>query len=168
VTGYIAIGVFVLVVAIVSRRWPGKTENDLVFEDHERSLYECHNLTIWRYPALGRTVILPGSKIQVTNQRVIFSQKGLWSATYIIREIAVRKNPVPKRLKHRIFWGQVPIYELGEDDFSIEKQNNQTFVVFKNRSAPNLKRMNIAGVDSIETLMHAVASIDLPSAPRTQ
>ena len=163
-TGYIAIGAFVLAVAILSRRWPGKTENDLVFEDTERSLYECHNLTISRYPALGRTVILPGSKIQITNQRVIFSQKGLWSATYIIREIAVRKNHAPKSLKNSIFWGQVPIYELGEDDFSIEKQNNEIFVVFKNVSAPNLKRMKIAGMDSIEKFMHAVASIDHSSS----
>jgi hypothetical protein len=168
VTAFIALGAFVLAVAILSRLWPGKTEKDLVFEANERSLYECDNLTIRRYPDVGRPVLLPRSKIQITNQRVIFSQKGLWSTTYVIREIAVRKNHTLESLKNKHFWGQVPIYELDEDDFSIENQNNETHVVFKNVFAPNLKRMEIAGVDPIETFMQAVASTDSPASQRLQ
>ena len=76
---------------------------------------------------------------------------------------------LPWRLHQRCSCAcQVPIYVLGENDFSIENQNNQSHGIFKNVFVPHLKRIEIAGVNSIETFMQAVASTDPPASRNSQ
>jgi hypothetical protein len=57
---------------------------------------------------------------------------------------------------------------LGENDVSIENQNNRSHGIFINVFVPHLKRIEIAGVNSFETFMQAVASTDLPASPHSQ
>jgi len=155
-TEFIVVSVFVIAVALFARLKPGKTDKDLVFEPDERLLYECQNLHIVRHPRLGRPVAWPGSKIQITNKRVVFSQKGLMSSTYVIREVAVRENNPPESLKGVSSWGLVSIFAYRRNDFSVITKGGKTVILFKNDSAPNLDQMKIVGVASVEKFMQAL------------
>jgi hypothetical protein len=153
----VPIGVFVIAVALFARWKPGKLEKDLIFDDNESLVYECQNLRIVRYPRLGRPVSWPGSKIQITNKRVVFSQRGLMSNTYVIHEIALKEKNPPESLKGMSNWGLVSVFTYTQNDFSVTTKNNKTVVIFRNQFAPNLDRMEIIGVASVEDLMQAVA-----------
>ena len=153
----VAVGAFVIVVAIWSRLQPGKTDKDLVLDPDEQILYECPNLSLVRYPRLGRPVSYPGSKIQITNKRVIFSQKGLLSERYVIREIAIREKNPPESLRNTRYWGLVSVFKYNKDNFSVTTKDHRTIVTFRNQFAPNLDRMEIVGVASVEQLMQAIA-----------
>ncbi|MDQ3814653.1 MAG: hypothetical protein M3347_11975 [Armatimonadota bacterium] len=157
ITALIAVSSFVLAVAVLAKLIPGKTDKDLVFEPDEILLYECGNLHILRRSKLGRPVVWPGSKIQITNKRVVFSQKGLMSTTYVIREVAVRQNNPPQSWKGMRRWGLVPIFPYHKNDFSVITREDKPVIVFTNDAAPNLDRMEIAGVASVEKFMQAIA-----------
>ena len=155
-TTLIVISIFMVAVVLFAKLQPGKTDKDLVFESDERLLYECQNLHIVRYPKRGRPVAWPGSKIQITNKRVVFSQKGLMSPTYVIREVAVRENNPPESLQGIRNWGLVSLFAFNKDDFSLITRDNKAIILFTNASAPNLDRMEIVGVASVEQFMQAI------------
>lgn len=164
VAAFIALGSFVVVVAVLSRLKPGKTAKDLVFTPDEHVLYECQDVNILRYPRWGakplwgsNAVSWPRSKIQITNKRIVFSQKGLLSSTYVIREIAVREGNSPESwegVNH--WWGLVPVYGYNKNDFSLATKGNKAVIIFKDHAAPNLARMEIFGVASVEAFMQAL------------
>jgi hypothetical protein len=156
-TAVVAVGAFVMAVAIWSRLQPGKTDKDLVLDPDEQLLYECPSLSLVRYPCMGHPVSYPGSKIQITNKRVVFSQKGLLSERYVIREIAVREKNPPESLKGLKHWGLVSVFEYNQHDFSVTSKDQKTIVTFRNQFAPNLDRMEIVGVMAVEQLMQAIA-----------
>jgi hypothetical protein len=82
---------------------------------------------------------------------------GLLSERYVIREIAIREENPPESFKTLRNWGLVLVFEFNQHDFSVTTKNQKMVVIFSNQFAPNLDRMEIVGVSSIEQLMQAIA-----------
>lgn len=156
-TGLLILGGSVLLVAVLSRLVPGKTDKDLVFDADEVLLYDGKNLRIRFYSLVGRGVRWPGSRIQVTNKRVVFSQKALVSDKHVIHSIGISRANPPERLKNTGFWGLVTVYPYDQTDFSVTTtEDGQSMVIFKNALAPNMARMEITSIPDVGAFTQAL------------
>lgn len=146
------IAVFLVVLVLVMFLFPGKTAKDLPMEMGEKLLFQAEGLTITRYPATGpRPVVWPGSKLTISNKKLVILQKGLGSSNLVVREIMLNEEAGEQGLSNSSNWGNVLVSAVNyQKAFSL----NGDLILLKNPNATNLDRFEIKGIANPHELLN--------------
>lgn len=88
----VVIGIFVVVIIIMSRKWKDINLERLQMLPGEKILFEEGGLRAETRFRISEDTLLPGAKVLITNRRIIVAQKALFSKQHMIRYVILLKG----------------------------------------------------------------------------
>lgn len=88
----IILGIFVVVIIVMSRKWKDMNLERLQLLPGEKILFDEGGVRAETRFKVGEDTLLPGAKLLITSRRIIVAQKGLFSKQHMIRYVILLKG----------------------------------------------------------------------------